>query len=153
MVRSARELHVALFAFLLNLPWEFLQVPLYAGMPAMPHWEAVQACTQAALGDVVIALMAYWSVAVWRRRRDWLRVYGTKECLGFVLVGVSITVAMEWYATLVSQRWEYAPLMPRVPWLGTGLSPLLQWLILPPLMLWMARRHRLGSEVVSKENN
>ncbi|HBS19000.1 MAG TPA: hypothetical protein DD835_14460 [Halomonas sp.] len=153
MVRSARELHVALFAFLLNLSWEFLQVPLYAGMPVMPHWEAVQACIQAALGDVLITLMAYWSVAVWHRRHDWLRGYGAKECVGFVLVGVGITVAMEWHATLFSQRWEYAQLMPRVPWLGTGLSPLLQWLILPPLMLWMARRHRLGSEVVSKENN
>lgn len=38
VVRSAPELHVALFAFLLNLPWEFLQVPLYVGMPTMPHW-------------------------------------------------------------------------------------------------------------------
>jgi hypothetical protein len=150
--RSAPELHVAHFSFLLNLPWEFLQVPLYMGMPAMPHWKAVQACTQAALGDVVIALTAYWAVAVWHRRRDWLRGYGAKECLGFVLVGVGITVALEWYATLVSQRWEYAPLMPRVPWLGTGLSPLLQWLILPPLMLWMSRRQLLGSEVVTKEN-
>ena len=81
MVRSARELHVALFAFLLNLPWEFLQVPLYAGMPVMPHWEAVQACIQAALGDVLITLMAYWSVAVWHRRHDWLRGYGAKECV------------------------------------------------------------------------
>ncbi len=51
VVRSAPELHVALFAFLLNLTWEFLQVPLYVGMPTMPHWQAVQACTQAALGD------------------------------------------------------------------------------------------------------
>lgn len=35
VVRSAPELHVALFAFLLNLPWEFLQVPLYVGMPTI----------------------------------------------------------------------------------------------------------------------
>ena len=83
MVRSARELHVALFAFLLNLPWEFLQVPLYAGMPVMPHWEAVQTCIQAALGDVLITLMAYWSVVVWHRRHDWLRGYGAKECVGW----------------------------------------------------------------------
>ncbi len=150
LVHSAPELHVALFALLLNLPWEFLQAPLYVGMPTMPHWQAVQACTQAALGDVLIALTAYWAVAGWRRRRDWLRDYGTKECLGFVLVGVGLTVALEWHATLGSQRWEYVPLMPSLPWLGTGLSPLLQWLILPPLILWMSRRHLLGTEVISK---
>ncbi|HAA44264.1 hypothetical protein ACLUEY_13475 [Vreelandella aquamarina] len=152
VVRSAPELHVALFAFLLNLPWEFLQVPLYVGMPTMPHWQAVQACAQASLGDVLIALTAYWAVSGWRRRRHWLRDYGAKEILGFVLVGVGLTVALEWHATIATQRWAYAPLMPTVEWLGTGLSPLLQWLILPPLILWMARRHLLGSEAVSKHN-
>lgn len=69
-----------------------------------------------------------------------------------MLVGVGLTMAMEWHSTLGSQRWEYAPLMPRVWWLGTGLSPLLQWLILPPLMLWMSCRHLLESEVISKES-
>nr|WP_290675868.1 MULTISPECIES: hypothetical protein [unclassified Halomonas] len=118
----------------------------------MPHWQAVQACAQASLGDVLIALTAYWAVSGWRRRRHWLRDYGAKEILGFVLVGVGLTVALEWHATIATQRWAYAPLMPTVEWLGTGLSPLLQWLILPPLILWMARRHLLGSEAVSKHN-
>lgn len=104
VVRSAPELHVALFAFLLNLPWEFLQVPLYVGMPTMPHWQAVQACAQASLGDVLIALTAYWAVSGWRRRRHWLRDYGAKEILGFVLVGVGLTVALEWHATIEPPR-------------------------------------------------
>lgn len=148
-IDSTPEIHVALFAFLLNVPWEFLQVPLYVSMPTLPHWQAVQVCMQAALGDVLIALTGYWAVAAWRRRRSWLRDYGAKEILGFVLVGVGLTVALEWYATLASQRWEYAPLMPTVPLLGTGISPLLQWLILPPLILWISRRHLMGSEIIS----
>lgn len=37
-----------------------------------------------------------------------------------------------------------------VPWLSTGLSPVLQWLILPPLILWISRHHLPISEVISK---
>ncbi len=35
------EFNVVLFAFLLNFPWEFLQVPFFAEMPAMVHWDAI----------------------------------------------------------------------------------------------------------------
>lgn len=34
------EWHMALFTFLLNVPREFLLVPLYLSMPSMPHWAA-----------------------------------------------------------------------------------------------------------------
>ena len=46
------EFNVALFAFLLNFPWEFLQVPFFAEMPTMAHWDAVLFCARATLGDV-----------------------------------------------------------------------------------------------------
>jgi len=61
------EPDLAIFAFQLNFPWEFRQVSLHADMAQMPHWTAVEACTQAALGDVVIMLNAYWTVC--RRAR------------------------------------------------------------------------------------
>ena len=32
------ETNVAIFAFLLNLVWEFAQVPFFAGMPSADHW-------------------------------------------------------------------------------------------------------------------
>ena len=55
------EFNIALFAFLLNLPWEFWQVPFFAGMP-------------------------------------------------------------------------------RLPLLGTGMLPVLQWIVIPPLVLWFVKR-------------
>ena len=63
---------LAIFAFLLNLPWEFAQVPLFAGMPTAQHWTAVQSL----------------SVGPTRRR-----------ITAFVAVGVLITVVMERLAT------------------------------------------------------
>jgi hypothetical protein len=141
---STPEFNVALFAFLLNYPWEFLQVPLFAEMPTLGHWEAVKFCTRATLGDVLIALVAFWVVAGVRRRRDWLRCPDAKAIAGFVAVGIVITIGLEWHATVLQDRWQYAERMPTLPLLGTGLAPLLQWLLLPPLIVWLVRRQLLG---------
>lgn len=134
------ELNVALFAFLLNYPWEFLQVPFFEGMAAAPHWDAVRFCTRATLGDAVIALIAFWAVAAWTHSRGWILQPSTKQILGFVVVGLAITVAFEWLATEVLVRWAYAERMPTIPLLGTGILPLLQWIVLPPIIVWFVRR-------------
>lgn len=133
------EVNVAIFAFLLNYPWEFLQVPFFAGMATAPHWETVKLCTRATLGDAGIALVAYWAVALPRSRGWILRATGG-EVIAFAAVGVAITVAFEWLATEVLGRWDYADTMPTLPLLGTGLAPILQWIILPPLIVWFVRR-------------
>lgn len=57
MLTWTPEFNVVLFAFLLNLPWELWQVPLFDHMPLAPHWEAVKTCSRAAVGDAVIALV------------------------------------------------------------------------------------------------
>ena len=134
------ELNVAVFAFLLNLVWEFAQVPLFGGMPLTAHWPAVQVCAQAAIGDVVLALVAFWAVAAGWRSRRWVLRATYPRMVGFVAVGISITVVMEWTATHVLGRWSYAPSMSTVPGLEVGASPLLQWLLLPPLVVWFVRR-------------
>jgi hypothetical protein len=136
------EFNVALFTLLLNYPWEFLQVPLYEGMPQAPHWEAIQACSRAAAGDAVIALAAYGAVAVWLRSRAWVLEPTRASTLGFLGAGVLITVLIERLALsgLWVAHWSYSALMPVVPGLGVGLSPLMQWLVLPPLVLWLVRR-------------
>ena len=58
---------------------------------------------------------------------------------GFVAVGLGITVLLEVLNVSVLGRWAYAPRMPLLA--GIGLAPRLQWLALPPLTLWLARRH------------
>lgn len=45
--------------------------------------------------------------------------------------GVGYTVFSEWFNVTVRASWTYAPTMPRLPLLGTGLSPLLQWVVVP----------------------
>ena len=104
-VIEAPETNVALFAFLLNLPWELAQVPLYAGMPTARHWTAVLACSRATLGDVVIALAAFWMVAVVVGARNWVPAPTRGRVAGFVVAGVVITIVMERLATGPLGRW------------------------------------------------
>lgn len=136
------EFNVALFAFLLNLPWELWQVPLFERMPVAPHWDAVKICSRAAAGDAVIALVAYWAVALVVRNRAWVISPTVSETLGCTACGVAITAVIERLALggLWVQGWSYSPLMPVVPGIGVGLSPLIQWLALPPLVIWLVRR-------------
>jgi hypothetical protein len=57
-----------------------------------------------------------------------------------VTIGVLITILMEWLATQVLSRWAYAESMPVIPLLRVGLAPLLQWVVLPPIVVWFVRR-------------
>ena len=138
------ELNFAIFAFLLNYPWEFLQLPLYALPPGTLPWQVVERCSLAALGDAVIMLASYWTVAIAAGTRWWVLGPTARRLLGFVAFGVLITILIENAATRSDSSvwgWRYSPSMPVLPLLQVGLSPVLQWIIVPPLALWFVRRH------------
>lgn len=50
-----------------------------------------------------------------------------------VLLGIIYTIISEWLNVAIWHRWAYAPAMPVLPVLGTGVSPLVQWLVVPTL--------------------
>ena len=136
------EANIAIFALLLNFPWEILQAPLYGGMAEASHAQAIQACLRATLGDVALMLFAYVAVAVCARSRHWILDPRRWQLGSFVAIGVSVTAAIEWLATrgLWVTGWAYLPAMPLVPGTGIGLVPLVQWLVLPLLTVWFVRR-------------
>lgn len=134
------ELNVVIFSFLLNLVWEIWQVPLFEGMANQPYWLGLKTCTQATLGDAGIALAAFWITAAFSKTRGWILRPRKSDIAIFLGVGIVATIVFEALATGVLERWAYSDSMPRLPVLGTGLAPLLQWLLLPPLVLWFVRR-------------
>jgi hypothetical protein len=147
-VWDAPELPVAYFSFALHFVWEFVQVPTYTGMAELPHWEAIKLCMSATFGDVGFALTAFWLASLAARRRDWILRPTRFPAAIFVVVGIVLTVGFEYYYTNISLRWTYSDLMPLVPPFGTGLSPLLQWLVVPLLVVWLTRRHLLGAQAI-----
>ncbi len=127
------------FAFLLHFVWEMLQVPFYAGMVDAIHGSAVRMCTIATVGDAVITLLAYGVVAVATRSRSWLGDLTVKRLAGLVALGIGMSLVAELLNIHVFQRWQYVAGVPLLA--GMGLNVWLQWLLLPPLTLWLARRH------------
>jgi hypothetical protein len=71
---------------------------------------------------------------------NWPRFGYRWVVLATTILGLSYTVFSEWLNVEVRQSWAYAPAMPLIPPLGTGLAPLLQWLIIPPTALAFAKR-------------
>jgi hypothetical protein len=65
-----------------------------------------------------------------------------------VTTGVAYTAFSEWLNVAVRRSWAYAEAMPTLPLPGgfaLGLSPLLQWLVVPAVAFWLARRRALRS--------
>ncbi len=58
----------------------------------------------------------------------------------FLAVGIFVIIVFERLSTGAWNLWGYSPIMPTVPIIGTGLVPLLQWVIIPPLVIWFVRR-------------
>jgi hypothetical protein len=140
-VLDSPEFNVAVFAFLLFFVWEMLQVRFYSGISQTDHWTGVKVCGLAALGDVLIELVAFRVVS--RKTpegRRWMSQPRPWPLVCFVVIGLAITIVIEWLATGVLQLWSYSDRMPVIPWLQIGLVPLIAWILVPPLVVWFCRR-------------
>ena len=134
------EIPLALLSFAFHFVWEFLQVPTFEGMAARPHWEGIKVCTYATMGDVGFALIAFWTTAGVYRSRQWIANARPWQLALFVAVGIVLTIGFEFYSVEIAGRWAYSELMPRVPLVGTGLVPLLQWIVVPLLVASLVGR-------------
>ena len=141
---NAPEINISIFGFLLNFIWEIWQAPLFQGMDNLTHFEATIHCTLASLGDVVILLVAFWLIALTARSRSWIIHPKPIQVTGFIAIGIVITVVVEAIAIHVLNRWQYATAMPTLPILGTGITPIFQWLIIPPIIVSLMLRRRIS---------
>ena len=110
----------------------------------MSHWAATLVCLKATIGDVGIALAAFAAGSWWSHKFHWTRNPSWQAISVFLAVGVAATIAFEWYAVSWANRWAYSEAMPIVPVLRVGIAPILQWIVLPPLVIYFVRRHRLS---------
>lgn len=145
-IESSRRWSAALFGRYLafvtlgNLVWEVAHLPLYVIWSSGTWRDLVFAVVHCTLGDVLISA-ACFAIALLvtgcGRFDRWVRLFPPI----LILLGVGYTVFSEWLNVAVRKSWAYAPAMPVLPGLGTGLSPLLQWLIVPALGLLFVSRH------------
>ena len=130
---------IALAAYTLHFAWEMGQAFLFTPMDRLPFWQATAWCARAAGWDVVISAAAYFVAALAARSIFWPRRRTPWPVAIYFLVGLGITIAIERWAVSAG-RWEYRDAMPTLA--GIGLTPLLQWIVIPAMILVILRRMR-----------
>jgi hypothetical protein len=144
----APELRLALWGFVLNAIWEALQTPLYADRDGGSLY-LIRTRLHCAIGDVLILLGCFWLVAlIWRDRR-WIASGRLAARLLFVTLGLAYTIGSELLHTRLFLSWAYAPEMPRI--FGVGLAPILQWLLIPSVLLFIFGHSRALASGLPRE--
>ena len=129
-----------------NALWEPAQLPLYTIWHSGTTNEKLFAVLHCTAGDMLIALGSWALAVVVAGRPNWpARSFGPVALLT-IAAGLVYTGFSEWLNTTVRQSWTYSDSMPVIPKLGLGVSPLLQWLIVPALALAAARGAKGGEE-------
>lgn len=124
-----------------HLAWEIVQLPLYTiwfeGTPV----EIVFAIVHCTGGDLLIATSTLVAaLLVFGRGWPTDRVAYRNVMITAIVLGVGYTIFSEWLNVNVRGAWTYGPWMPRIPPLGTGLTPLLQWIVVPAAVFHFMRR-------------
>lgn len=131
-----------------NLVWEFAHLPLYTLWETGSTGEIVFAAVHCTGGDILIALSAVMLSLFLLGNVAWPAERRLPVFVGTVFFGLAYTIFSEWLNIEIREAWAYRDLMPVVPLIEAGLSPVLQWIIVPLAgfglaeALPMARRRR-----------
>jgi len=136
------EFNLFLFSFLLNFVYEVWQAPFYDFYGAPTLAEKIWALTHCTFGDGVITLVVSLIVSLAMRSRQWIVSLDRKPVLLFIGLGWVYTLFSEIYRTRIAYLYGIQGFA--IPGLEISSLPLVQWLILPPLVLWLSRYQILG---------
>ena len=119
---------IILIAFLFNVAWEILQIPLYKG--GVYEWDHILFCVLASVADVIMVQLIYFGFAFIFKSAFWIKNLSTTRIIILALTGgIGAVVAETRHLSIGT--WSYADIMPLVPLVKVGLSPVLQFMILP----------------------
>jgi len=118
------------FSFLLNFAWEMLQMPLYEGMRL--NMQTAMLCGLASIADTLMVLLLYYAFAVIYKEVFWVQHFALKRISILIVVGATGAILAE-MLHVSTGSWRYSQSMPIIPSVNVGVSPVLQFMILPIL--------------------
>jgi len=120
--------------------WETAQLPLYTLWHEATASRIAVYVFHCLMGDVLLAMGAYLITAMIFRNIDWPWHNVWRGGAIMIVSGLAYTVFSEWYNVYQLRAWSYAASMPLV--MGIGVAPLMQWIVVPILMIIVIRRSR-----------
>ena len=131
-----------MFAFLLNFLWESLHSPAYLmeGYPTGFN-SYLRMMLVATSIDALITTLVFLGISILIKNSDWLFKPDKFYYVLSSLVGLIIATIIEYKSVYMQDKWDYNELMPIIPIIGIGVTPLLQLMILVPLTFWFVKKH------------
>jgi hypothetical protein len=102
-------------------------------------------CGLASIADVIMVLIIYFGFALIYKNAFWVKNLKTNRIILLLLTGGAGAVFAEVWQLSIG-TWSYASAMPLIPVVNVGLSPVLQFMILPILI------YSLSFKMVVKKN-
>ena len=121
-----------------NLVWEFAHMPLYTLWETGTAGEIVFAAIHCTGGDILIAMAALMVALFLFGTGDWPERGYRRVAVPTIVIGLGYTIFSEWLNIVVRESWAYRDLMPVIPLIDAGLSPVAQWIVLPAIAFWWA---------------
>lgn len=113
-----------------SLIWEMAQLPLYTLWAEARPGQIAFAVVHCTVGDILIGMAALLLALILLRSgapKDWpMRKVGMIA----VLLAIFYTLPSE-RINIAMGNWSYSSWMPVLPFVEVGLSPLLQWIVVP----------------------
>ena len=125
-----------------NLLWEIAHLPLYTIWRSGSRSDIAFAVFHCTLGDLLIALSSLVGALLIAGNDAWPRSRFRPVALLTIIAGIGYTVFSEWLNVVVRASWAYSEWMPVIALAGQkfGLSPLLQWIIVPAAAFAFTKR-------------
>ncbi|MFZ3186167.1 MAG: hypothetical protein WA173_18730 [Pseudomonas sp.] len=124
----------------MSLLWEVAQLPLYRLWAEESIASITYVVIHCTLGDMLIGVVALLAALVVTRARGLERWHWARIGTCAITLGFAYTMFSEWLNTSVRMSWAYSDRMPLTPFIPLGISPLLQWLVVPACALLWAKR-------------
>ena len=135
--KETPELLLLTLALPLQLLWEIAQFPLYTVWHEGDWSYILYGLMHCTLGDLLIMLSVFWLISLLNRSRYWIFSPSWRTVVLFTALGLNYTIFSEIINTRVKDTWGYTELMPIVPVIEIGGMPFLQWLLIPPVLIWL----------------
>lgn len=116
-----------------NLVWEFAHMPLYELWQTGTQAEIVFAAVHCTGGDILIAFFTLTLSVFVTSNIGGAATWGRSTIVLALVMGLLYTAFSEWLNIEIRGSWAYSDWMPVIPIINMGLSPALQWIVIPLL--------------------
>ncbi|WP_339869680.1 hypothetical protein [uncultured Algoriphagus sp.] len=128
---------IAILGFVLNLIWEEAHGVLYEGFQY--DFGHIAFCALASVADMFMVLILLFAFGLIYKTVFWIAPVRFNRSLVLMLIGgVGAILAEMWHTS--RGDWSYADAMPLIPIVEVGLSPVLQFTILPWVVFVLSKK-------------